>query len=107
MEYTSPDETAVCNLASIALPRFVREQNPSGREGRKLVGSLDAESRFAGGGCVWHGSCTVGLGDGWVEPSHAHAAALSHTHLLTTLYLLHPLAAGTLTLRSCTRWCRW
>ncbi|EFJ20157.1 hypothetical protein SELMODRAFT_109545 [Selaginella moellendorffii] len=26
VEYTSPSETAVCNLASIALPRFVREQ---------------------------------------------------------------------------------
>jgi len=26
IEYTSPDETAVCNLASIALPRFVREK---------------------------------------------------------------------------------
>lgn len=26
VEYTSPDETAVCNLASIALPRFVREK---------------------------------------------------------------------------------
>lgn len=25
IEFTSPDETAVCNLASIALPRFVRE----------------------------------------------------------------------------------
>jgi ribonucleoside-diphosphate reductase alpha chain len=25
MEYTSPDEVAVCNLASLALPRFVRE----------------------------------------------------------------------------------
>lgn len=25
LEYTSPEETAVCNLASIALPRFVRE----------------------------------------------------------------------------------
>lgn len=25
IEYTAPDETAVCNLASIALPRFVRE----------------------------------------------------------------------------------
>jgi ribonucleoside-diphosphate reductase alpha chain len=25
IEYTSPDEVAVCNLASIALPRFVRE----------------------------------------------------------------------------------
>ena len=29
VEYTSPDETAVCNLASIALPRFVVENNPS------------------------------------------------------------------------------
>ena len=27
IEYTSPQETAVCNLASIALPRFVREKN--------------------------------------------------------------------------------
>lgn len=26
IEYTSPSETAVCNLASIALPRFVREK---------------------------------------------------------------------------------
>jgi ribonucleoside-diphosphate reductase subunit M1 len=26
IEYTSPEETAVCNLASIALPRFVREK---------------------------------------------------------------------------------
>ena len=26
VEYTAPDETAVCNLASIALPRFVREK---------------------------------------------------------------------------------
>lgn len=26
LEYSSPEETAVCNLASIALPRFVREQ---------------------------------------------------------------------------------
>lgn len=47
IEYTSPDETAVCNLASIALPRFVREKNcEPGRESKKLVGSLDAENRF-------------------------------------------------------------
>jgi ribonucleoside-diphosphate reductase subunit M1 len=46
IEYTSPDETAVCNLASIALPRFVKEKTPNGREGRKLVGSLDAENRY-------------------------------------------------------------
>ena len=26
MEYTSPDEVAVCNLASIALPRFINEE---------------------------------------------------------------------------------
>ncbi|KAH9543578.1 hypothetical protein CY35_13G072700 [Sphagnum magellanicum] len=26
VEFTSPDETAVCNLASLALPRFVREK---------------------------------------------------------------------------------
>ncbi|KAL3929632.1 MAG: hypothetical protein SGPRY_001874 [Prymnesium sp.] len=25
IEYTSPDEVAVCNLASIALPRFVKD----------------------------------------------------------------------------------
>lgn len=30
VEFTSPDETAVCNLASIALPRFVRERNDQG-----------------------------------------------------------------------------
>ena len=29
MEYTSPDEVAVCNLASIALPRFVDVKNQS------------------------------------------------------------------------------
>ncbi|KAF6263522.1 NSG5 protein [Scenedesmus sp. NREL 46B-D3] len=48
VEYTSPDETAVCNLASIALPRFVREQGSQGPgyESRKLVGSLGAKSRF-------------------------------------------------------------
>jgi ribonucleotide reductase alpha subunit len=26
VEFTSPEETAVCNLASLALPRFVREK---------------------------------------------------------------------------------
>lgn len=50
VEYTSPDETAVCNLASIALPRFVIENNPSSPTGRtetkKLVGSLRANDRF-------------------------------------------------------------
>ncbi|KAI3434460.1 hypothetical protein D9Q98_002537 [Chlorella vulgaris] len=46
IEYSSPEETAVCNLASLALPRFVRERTPSGRDGKKLVGSLDAAGRY-------------------------------------------------------------
>ena len=46
VEYTAPDETAVCNLASIALPRFVREHNATGREGRKIIGSLDSANRY-------------------------------------------------------------
>lgn len=50
VEYTSPEETAVCNLASIALPRFVIENNPSSPTGRtevkKLVGSLKCKERY-------------------------------------------------------------
>eukprot|EP00879_Flechtneria_rotunda_P027041 GHRR01028900.1.p1 GENE.GHRR01028900.1~~GHRR01028900.1.p1 ORF type:complete len:545 (+),score=198.69 GHRR01028900.1:1469-3103(+) len=48
VEYTSADETAVCNLASIALPRYVRERSAQGPgyEGKKLVGSLGANNRF-------------------------------------------------------------
>lgn len=46
MEYTSADETAVCNLASIALPRFVRDGSLEGRR-VKLVGSLGAANRHA------------------------------------------------------------
>lgn len=63
VEYTAPDETAVCNLASIALPRFVREKGPAGvADGPpstpggsssaggasrvKLTGSLDAPGRM-------------------------------------------------------------
>ncbi|GLI66679.1 hypothetical protein VaNZ11_010610 [Volvox africanus] len=47
IEYTSADEIAVCNLASIALPRFVRERGSQpGWESKKLVGSLDAPNRF-------------------------------------------------------------
>ncbi|KAL4450647.1 hypothetical protein ABPG77_001003 [Micractinium sp. CCAP 211/92] len=46
IEYSSPEETAVCNLASIALPRFVREKEASGPTNKKLVGSLDAMGRF-------------------------------------------------------------
>jgi len=42
MEYTSPDEVAVCNLASIALPRFVREV-ASGSDGGGGEGSSSAQ----------------------------------------------------------------
>lgn len=48
VEYTSPEETAVCNLASLALPRFVRDLTPApGSQQRlKLTGSLDAPNRW-------------------------------------------------------------
>ncbi|GAQ89121.1 ribonucleoside-diphosphate reductase complex [Klebsormidium nitens] len=47
VEYTSPEETAVCNLASIALPRFVREQGvPLEGHTKKLVGSIGSEKRY-------------------------------------------------------------
>ncbi|CAM8904148.1 unnamed protein product [Rhodiola kirilowii] len=47
IEYTSPTETAVCNLASIALPRFVREKGvPMESHPSKLVGSLGSKNRF-------------------------------------------------------------
>ena len=45
IEFSSDEETAVCNLASIALPRFVREYEPSGASNKKLCGSLDAAGR--------------------------------------------------------------
>ena len=45
MEFTSPEETAVCNLASLALPRFVRNAGQEARRG-KIIGSLDAASRY-------------------------------------------------------------
>ena len=46
IEYTSPEETAVCNLASIALPRYVREHDGAQSSGRpKLTGSLNAQNR--------------------------------------------------------------
>lgn len=41
VEFTSPEETAVCNLASIALPRFVKEAGGNG----KLIGSFNAKNR--------------------------------------------------------------
>ncbi|KNA10349.1 hypothetical protein SOVF_145170 [Spinacia oleracea] len=47
IEYTSPTETAVCNLASIALPRYVREKGvPAESQPSKLVGSLGSKSRY-------------------------------------------------------------
>ena len=47
IEFTSPEETAVCNLASIALPRFVRERAAGGRELPSGVGSAGCEPRQA------------------------------------------------------------
>ncbi|AQL01769.1 Ribonucleoside-diphosphate reductase large subunit [Zea mays] len=47
IEFTSPTETAVCNLASIALPRFVREKDvPLESHPSKLVGSSDSKNRY-------------------------------------------------------------
>ncbi|KAG7027121.1 Ribonucleoside-diphosphate reductase large subunit [Cucurbita argyrosperma subsp. argyrosperma] len=47
IEYTSPTETAVCNLSSIALPRFVREKGvPMESHPCKLVGSRSFKNRY-------------------------------------------------------------
>ncbi|KAJ0989301.1 hypothetical protein J5N97_007657 [Dioscorea zingiberensis] len=47
IEFTSPTETAVCNLASIALPRFVREKGvPIESHPSKLVGSSGSKYRY-------------------------------------------------------------
>nr|XP_043634763.1 ribonucleoside-diphosphate reductase large subunit [Erigeron canadensis] len=47
IEYTSPTETAVCNLASIALPRYVREKGVSAEsQPSKLVGSRGSSNRY-------------------------------------------------------------
>ncbi|KAG2654737.1 ribonucleoside-diphosphate reductase large subunit-like isoform X1 [Panicum virgatum] len=47
IEYTSPSETAVCNLASIALPRLVREKGvPIESHPAKLVGSSGSKNRY-------------------------------------------------------------
>ncbi|KAI3427512.1 Ribonucleoside-diphosphate reductase [Psidium guajava] len=45
IEYTSPTETAVCNLASIALPRFVREKGMESSPS-KLVGSRGFKNKY-------------------------------------------------------------
>ncbi|CAL9069364.1 ribonucleoside-diphosphate reductase large subunit [Musa acuminata AAA Group] len=47
IEYTSPTETAVCNLASIALSRFIREKGvPIESHPSKLVGSSGSANRY-------------------------------------------------------------
>ncbi|KAA8537935.1 hypothetical protein F0562_027485 [Nyssa sinensis] len=47
IEFSSPTETAVCNLASIALPRYVREKGfPIESQPSKLVGSRDSKNRY-------------------------------------------------------------
>uniref|UniRef100_A0A0E0GE92 Ribonucleoside-diphosphate reductase n=2 Tax=Oryza TaxID=4527 RepID=A0A0E0GE92_ORYNI len=47
IEFTSPTETAVCNLASIGLPRFVREKGvPMESHPAKLVGSNGSKNRY-------------------------------------------------------------
>ncbi|KAL4578035.1 hypothetical protein LXL04_014150 [Taraxacum kok-saghyz] len=47
IQYTSPEETAVCNLASIALPRYVREKGvPAESQPSKLVGSRGSSNRY-------------------------------------------------------------
>ncbi|KAK2384787.1 ribonucleoside-diphosphate reductase large subunit [Trifolium repens] len=47
IEYTSPTETAVCDLASIALPRYVRDKGlPAESQQSKLVGSRGSSNRF-------------------------------------------------------------
>lgn len=46
IEFTSPTETAVCNLASVALPRFVRENGDPLQSCSKLVGSRGSKNRY-------------------------------------------------------------
>jgi ribonucleoside-diphosphate reductase subunit M1 len=45
IEFTSKDETAVCNLASIALPRFVKEHDEVSST-KKLIGSVSEKTRY-------------------------------------------------------------
>jgi ribonucleoside-diphosphate reductase subunit M1 len=47
VEFSSPEETAVCNLASIALPRFVHEKGvPFESHPTKLMGSKGCNNRL-------------------------------------------------------------
>lgn len=47
IEYTSPDETAVCNLASIGLSNFIVDpQRPEEKHGERILGSIGADRRY-------------------------------------------------------------
>ncbi|KAF3496720.1 hypothetical protein DY000_02056535 [Brassica cretica] len=47
IQYSSPTETAVCNLASIVLPRFVRDKDvPMDSHPSELAGSLGSKNRY-------------------------------------------------------------
>ncbi|KAJ4824517.1 ribonucleotide-diphosphate reductase subunit rnr1 [Turnera subulata] len=47
IQFSSPTETAVCNLASIALPRYVRERRVTSEcHSSNLVGSRDSMNRY-------------------------------------------------------------
>ncbi|KAL1569561.1 ribonucleotide-diphosphate reductase subunit rnr1 [Salvia divinorum] len=62
IEYTSPTETAVCNLASIALPRYVREKGvPLEPQPTKLVGSIGSKNRYFDFDKLAEGSLPVAL----------------------------------------------
>ena len=45
IEYTAPDEVAVCNLASICLPRFVKDDLPTGFAGAAEGVALESHVR--------------------------------------------------------------
>jgi ribonucleotide reductase alpha subunit len=65
MEYTSPEEVAVCNLASICLPRFLSDQ-PGGSAATRVV-AADVDSGRAevwGGGRGGVGRLLTGAGSG-------------------------------------------
>ncbi|KAG5246089.1 ribonucleoside-diphosphate reductase [Salix suchowensis] len=47
IEFTSPTETAVCNLASIGLPRYVMERGvPAESQSSKMVGCRESKRRY-------------------------------------------------------------
>ena len=78
VEFTSPEETAVCNLASIALPRYVREREASPSTGRpKLTGSLNAPNRHVASPLQYISSIS--------DVAAAFVCNLSSAHLLSGL----------------------